>query len=537
MQHLVARDSSSATLVRAQFLMQLAMKTLQKEFYQILSSNRDHLDPETLSTRSSLDRRTSSVSDYVSDYDDEASVFSISEDEYRISETERVSMLAMDDLRAIAQCMICTGYGKECVKVYVVMRKSIVDEALYHLGVERFSFSQLQKLDWEVLELKIKTWLKAAKVAVRTLFHGERILCDHVFADGSGKRIAESCFADIAKDGAASLFGFPEMVAKCKKTPEKMFRTLDLYEAVSDLWPQIETIFSFESTSSIRLQAVTSMAKLAEAVRTMLTDFENAIQKEASKKPVPGGGIHPLTRYVMNYLTFLADYSGVLVDIIADLPQSPLPESYYRSPMRDENPPASDLSERIAWIILVVLCKLDGKAELYKDVPLSYLFLANNMQYVVVKVRKSNLGFLLGEEWLAQHESKVREYANKYERVAWSKAFASLPENPAAELPAEQARACFAKFNAAFHEACRKQSSWVVSDPKIREEIKGSIASKLEQKYSEFYKKNRVGSESVIKLLPGDIANHLSNILNGNGTGDSSHSSSTSSSSHRSNPR
>ncbi|XP_027348498.1 exocyst complex component EXO70H1-like [Abrus precatorius] len=507
MQYLVAQDSTSTSLVRPQFLMQLAMNTLEKEFYQILSSNREHLDPETVSARSSVDHRSS-----VSDCDDE-----ISENEFRVSETERVSMLAMADLKAIAECMISSGYGKECVKVYNVMRKSIVDEALYHLGVERLSFSQVQKMDWEVLEFKIKSWLNAVKVAVGTLFHGERILCDHVFAADSGKRIAESCFTEITKDGAASLFGFPEMVAKCKKTPEKMFRTLDLYEAISDHWPQIQHIFSFESTSNIRLQAVTSMAKLGEAVRTMLTDFETAIQKDSSKKPVPGGGVHPLTRYVMNYLTFLADYSGVLVDIIADLPQSPMPESYYRSPMREENTSASELSERIAWLILVVLCKLDGKAELYKDVALSYLFLANNMQYVVEKVRKSNLGFLLGEDWLEKHELKVGEYASKYERVGWSAVFSSLPENPAAE----KARACFLRFKAAFQEACKKQSSWIVSDPKLRDEIKASIASKLATKYSEFYEKNRVGSESVIRVLPDEIEKYLSDILYGNGIGDS----------------
>ncbi|KAG2397668.1 hypothetical protein LR48_Vigan1242s000100 [Vigna angularis] len=535
MQYFVAQDSTSATLVRAQFLMQLAMKTLQREFYQILSSNRDHLDPETVSARSSIDLR-SSVSEYVSDYDDEITA---SEDDFRISETERVSMLAMEDLKAIADCMISSGYGKECVQVYILMRKSIVDEALYHLGVEKLSLARVQKLDWEVLELKIKKWLNAVKVAVGTLFHGERILSDHVFSSNPEKRISESCFAEITKDGAVSLFGFPEMVAKCKKSPEKMFRTLDLYEAISDRWTRIESIFSFESTSAIRLQAITSMVKLGEAVRTMLTDFETAIQKDSSKTTVPGGGVHPLTRYVMNYLTFLADYSGVLVDIIPDLPQSPLPESYYRSPMRDENPPASELSEKIAWLILVVLCKLDGKAEFYKNVELSYLFLANNMQYVVSKVRRSNLGFLLGEEWLAKHELKVTEYASKYERVGWSKVFASLPENPAAEVKAEQARTHFMKFDAAFHETCRKQSSWVVSDPKLRDEIKGSIGSKLMQKYSEFYEKNRVGSKSFRFILPEDIEKNLSNILCGNGDSGSvsSHSSSTTSSSHRSNRR
>ncbi|KHN22005.1 hypothetical protein glysoja_008917 [Glycine soja] len=436
MQYLVAQDSTSSTLVRAQFLMQLAMKTLQKEFYQILSSNREHLDPETVSTRSSVDLR--SVSDYVSDYDDE---ISITEDEFRVSETERVSMLAMEDLKAIAECMISSGYGKECVKVYIVMRKSIVDEALYHLGVEKLNLSQVQKLDWEVLELKIKSWLKAVKVAVGTLFHGERILCDHVFAGEKNRGI--------------------------------MFR---------------------------------GNHQRRRRISFGISGNGGEVQEIAGKNVQDSGFSHRRNRslavvfsYVMNYLTFLADYSGVLVDIIADLPQSPLPESYYRSPMREENPPASELSERIAWIILVVLCKLDGKAELYKDVAHSYLFLANNMQYVVVKVRKSNLGFLLGEEWLAKHELKVREYTSKYESVGWSAVFSSLPENPAAELTAEQARACFVRFDAAFHEACKKQASWVVSDPKFRDEIKDSIASKLMQKYSVFFEKNRLVSHHTLR--------------------------------------
>ncbi|CAJ2654271.1 unnamed protein product [Trifolium pratense] len=526
MQYLVTRDSTSNALIKSQFLMQLAMKTLQKEFYQILSSNREYLDPETVSNRSSVDRRSSvSFSDYESEIE-------ISDDEFRgvgntISETERVSMLAMVDLKAIADCMISSGYGKECVKVYIVMRKSIVDEALYHLGVERLSFSQIQKMDWEVIELKIKTWLNAVKVAVGTLFHGERILCDDVFAESSRKRIAESCFAEITKEGAISLLTFPEMVGKCKKTPEKMFRTLDLYEAISDHLPQIQSIFSFESTSNVRLQAVTSMAKLAEAVKTMLTDFESAIQKDSSKKPITGGGVHPLTRYVINYITFLADYSGVLSDIIFDLPQSPLPESYYQSPMRGENNSSSDISDKIAWLILVVLCKLDGKAELYKDVALSYLFLANNMQYVVVKVRRSNLGFLLGEDWLTNHELKVKEYVSKFVRVGWNKVLSTLPENSTVDMPVEKVRESFVKFNAAFDAECRKQSSWVVTDPKLRDEIKGAIGSNLLAKYGGFYEMNRVGLESVIRYEPENVEGCLCNILYGVGDSGSvsSHSS------------
>ena len=94
-------------------------------------------------------------------------------------------------------------------------------------------------------------------------------------------------------------------------------------------------------------------------------DFKTAIQKDSSKASVPGGGVHPLTRYVMNYMTVLADYSGALVDIVVDWPlnlQTALTESYFGSPHElDESP----VSLRFAWLVLVLLCKLDDKAELY----------------------------------------------------------------------------------------------------------------------------------------------------------------------------
>ncbi|CAL0334070.1 unnamed protein product [Lupinus luteus] len=527
MMHLAAQDPNSKILVRSQLLMQLAMKTLEKEFYRILSSNKELLDSETVSNRSSTERRRS-----FSDNDDEIT----EDDEFRVHGYSNSETETMADLKAIADCMISSGYARECVKIYIIMRKSIVDEALYHLGVEKLSFSQVQKMEWEVVELKIKTWLNAVKAAVGTVFYGERILCDHIFSTASEKRVAESCFAEITREGAVLLFGFPEMVAKCKKTPEKLFKTLDLYEAISDNWPQIESIFSFESTSGVRTMAATSLLKLGDAVRAMLSEFESAIQKDSSKIPMPAGGIHPLTRYVMNYITFLADYSGVLGDIIADCPQSPLPETYYRSPMRDENPLVSDISERIAWMILVVLCKLDAKAKLYNDVALSYMFLANNMQYIVIKVRKSNLGFLLGEDWLAKHEAKVKEYLSKYKRVGWSKVLSSLPENPTAEMTAEQIRATFTSFNVTFKETCRKHSTWIVLDAKLRDEIKISIASKVVEKYREFYENHWFGSDPVNGLLPEDVTNYLSDILHGNGDsgGGSSHSSSTTASSNRS---
>ncbi|KAI3788119.1 hypothetical protein L2E82_00791 [Cichorium intybus] len=530
MNYFVSESASSEKIIHAQKLMQVAMKRLEKEFYQILSANRDVLDSESVSNRSPRARSSVSDDDDASEEDDR-----ISSSGNTVSDGERVSVseLAMADLKSVADCMISSGYAKECVRVYKIIRKSIVDETLYNLGVEKYSFNQINKMDWAVIEPKIKTWLHAEKVAVKSLFYGERILCDYVFS--SSDKIRESCFSDICKEQALTLFEFPELVAKSKKSMERMFRTLDLYTAISDQWPEIEMIFSFDSMAVVRTQAVTSLVKLGEAVRAMLTDFEAAIQKETSKTPFHGGGIHPLTRYVMNYLVFLSDYTVALSDILADWPlqiQSALPESYFSSSNSEE---LSSISARLAWLVLVLLCKIDASAELYKDVAQSYLFLVNNLNYIVSKVNSSNLKLLIGEDWLVKHEQKLKQYAANYERMAWSKVISSLPENPN-NLPTDVARDCFRRFNLEFTDACRKQATWVIPDSKMRDEIKISVAKKISPAYRTFYESYRDvfrGVDSVVRYAPDDLGNHLSDLFHGTGglgsTGTPSHSSSSSS--------
>ncbi|KAM7531810.1 hypothetical protein LguiB_035220 [Lonicera macranthoides] len=515
MHFFASENSSSEMLVRGQNLMQIAMKRLQKEFYQILSMNRAHLDPESVSARSSRASARSSTSDYEDD-EDEARIGD------SISEVEDASSIVMTDLRLIAECMISSGYGKECVKIYKVIRKSIIDEGIYRLGVEKVTSTHIHKMDWEVLDLRIKNWLNCVKIAMKTLFNGERILCDHVFA--SSDSIREACFTDISKEGASFLFGFPEIVAKSsKKFPGKVFRILDMYTAIASHWPEIDAIFSFESTAGIQSQALSSLIKIGESVRTALTEFESEIQKDKSKSLVAGAGIHNLTLESMNYLSLLADYSSVLSDILADTPppaMSSSPESYFDTSDSDDSqlPP---VSLRFAWLILVLLCKLDGKGRQYKDVSLSYLFLANNLQHVLSKVRTSNLKYLLGNDWLSKHEIKIKQFAANYERLAWGYVIESVPKDPKSVVSPEEVKECFRRFNAAFEQAHRKESECVVPDSKLRDEIKVSIARKLEAVYRGFYNTHRVtmGRQrnvlNVVRYAPEDLGNYLSDLYFG----------------------
>ncbi|KAG2323987.1 hypothetical protein Bca52824_006715 [Brassica carinata] len=212
----------------------------------------------------------------------------------------------------------------------------------------------------------------------------------------------------------------------------------------------------------------------------MMIQFQSSITKESSKSPIPGGGVHQLTRYVMNFIVFLADYSDSLTAIIKDKESSlPLPEDYYNSSSNNEENPGnaggSPMAARLAWLILVLLCKIDAKSRLYSDAALSYLFLANNLHYVLIKVRTSNLKVILGDDWVANHEVKVTQYLEKYEKMAWGDVIASVPRDSTAEAKAEEA---LRRFNEAFEEAYKKHKTWVIPDPKLRGEIKASIGAR-----------------------------------------------------------
>ncbi|KAI6671149.1 hypothetical protein NL676_006034 [Syzygium grande] len=535
MLHCIGEDSNSGGITRAHELLQIAVRRLSKEFHQILSSHLPYPDhAESVSSRSSQTSTLSSVSDFEYESEDELPT-KRSAAEPVMQEEERVPNAAVSNLKAIADCMIDCGYGKECIEVYKIVRKSVVDEELYHLGFERpIDPWKMQKMDWEVLEVKVTSWLSAAKPAVQTLFYGEKVLCDQVFIAASAS-FRESVFSHVAQDAALALFGFAEGAAKAiKRSPERIFHLLDLYQAVANLWPDINSIFSSTVMSAVRSHAINSLIKLGEAVRVTLGNFESAMQKDSSKQSaVPSGGVHPLTRYVMSYLALLADYGGVLTDILADWPVggSPkhlgFPGSYFASCDSAASVAAGDskASAIFAWLVLVLLCKLDVKAERYKDVALSYLFLANNLQYVVDKVARSNLRHLLGEHWVEKHESKVKLYASNYERMGWSKVF-SLLADLTVKISSGQAKESLRKFNAALEEVQAKQAGWTVPDQKLRDEIASSLAEKLVPAYRRLYDSCPRG-DSVVKFAPDDLDNYLAGMLRAAGAGGGSASVST----------
>ncbi|KAJ1697506.1 hypothetical protein LUZ63_006018 [Rhynchospora breviuscula] len=404
------------------------------------------------------------------------------------------------DACSIAETMLATGYGEECVSTYQSMRQSNLKSQMVRLRFDQSSNQPkvIRKLKWEILERHIKSWTDIAPVVVQSC-SDEHQLCHEIFAV-SPESVRNSIFSTITCDMALSFLTFPETVAVyLKPSPEKLFRLLDMYVVLSDLLPDIESMFGSEPARFVRSQAISSLDKLLKAIRSVVSEFELAIQKDPLKSSaVRGGAIHPLTRYVMNYLAYLSDFEHSLDEILIDLPPDCKSSFFEQANLAD----GSILSVTIAWILFVLLCKIDSKAETYSDAALSYLFLANNLQYIMKKIQGCHLKKILGDDWVNEHSTKARRFMDGHVRSGWADMSALLPAHNEDD-DIERLR----KFEMNFEKAMQERKDWVIADAAMREEVRLTVEAMLVPMYRGWYRSHN--NFVAVKFTPEDVKKRI----------------------------
>ncbi|XP_078181435.1 uncharacterized protein LOC144575195 [Carex rostrata] len=401
--------------------------------------------------------------------------------------------------RSISQTMLSAGYGNECVSAYQSIRRSRVTSQMVQLRFDQSANQPkaIRKLKWEILDRQIKSWTDIAPVVVQSICSDEKQLCDEIFAM-SPESVRNSIFSSIACDTALRFLSFPETVAvHLEHSPEKLFRLLDMYAVLSNLLPDIELIFGFEPDSSVRSQATLSLAKLSEAIRVVISNFELAIQKDPIKSSgVPGGAIHPLTRYVMNYLVYLSDFDLYLHEILVKLPPNCSSSFFEISDKLKNN--GSVVSVTIAWILFILLCKIDSKAEAYSNAALSYLFLANNLRYITIKVQSSRLKGILSDEWMNEHSTKAHQFIEGHVRSGWAHMAAMLcTKNGTEEVERVQ------EFEMAFEKAMEERKNWAIADVAMRDEVRLMVEAMLVPEYCRWYRTHK--DFGTVRFSPEDV--------------------------------
>ncbi|KAF8769333.1 hypothetical protein HU200_006851 [Digitaria exilis] len=418
-------------------------------------------------------------------------------------------------LSKLAQQLVQAGCQQQCSEIYSEARASALESSLKNLGVEKLSKDEVQKMPWEILESKIGNWIHFMRIAVKLLFAGERQLCDQVFECSQSLR--DKCFAAITKNSLATLLSFGEAIAMSKRSPEKLFVLLDMYEIMCELQTEIDTIFVGESCSQMRDSALSLTKCLAQTAQKTFSDFEEAVEKDATKNIHTDGTVHPLTSYVINYVKFLFDYQSTLKQLFQEF--------------KKDDGTGSELAAVTMKIMQALQNNLDAKAKQYKDPALMHIFLMNNIHYIVKSVRRSEAKDLLGDDWIQRHRRIVQQNANQYRRIAWSKGQGLTSSGGSGQVGSEGSNSSgasraavkerFRSFNVLFEEIYQKQCSWSVPDTELRESLRLAVAEILLPAYRSFIKRfgplieNSKAPGKYVKHTPEQLELLLGNLFEG----------------------
>ncbi|CAI0396816.1 unnamed protein product [Linum tenue] len=422
------------------------------------------------------------------------------------------------NLSNIASQMIAGGYESECCQVYMIVRRHALDETLIQSGFEKISIDDVQKMAWENLEREIPIMTSIIKECASVHFPKEHKLVHSVFSNYPSLSI--SLFSNLSRGILIQFLNFAEGVAMSKRSTEKLFKFLDMYETLRDGFAAIEGLYPEESESELKTEATTVKGRIGEAAINIFSDLEHSIKNDHGKTPVPGGAVHPLTRYTMNYLKYAFEYKSTLENVFRD--HSKIERADSTSRPSNQSPFAGQLARIMDFLDQ----NLESKSQLYRDVSLCCIFMMNNGRYILQKIKSSpEIHCVMGDPWCRRKSSDLRNYHKGYQRETWSKLLGCLAQEGVqvhGKVSKTVLKERFKNFNIMFDEIHRTQSQWVVSDEQLQSELRVSIAAVVIPAYraflgrfSQYFTPGRQ-YEKYVKYQAEDIENCVEELFEGN---------------------
>ncbi|XP_031248123.1 exocyst complex component EXO70E2 [Pistacia vera] len=502
-------------LSRADSALQMTMLRLEEQLIHILVQHKQYFEPEYVSFHSYQD--VVYDESYVSVEDESSDESSRRVNSGRVSGEYIVDLIkphVIPDIKTIVNVMFGANYDQEFCEAYVGVRKDALTEYFVILELEKISIEDVLKMNWRTLSSEIKKWNWAMKIIIRVYLASEKNLCNKIL--GEYGTISSFCFVEIAKASLICLLNFGEAVAMSSVQPEKLFRLLDMYEVLEDLLSDIDGLLYEEAGSYIRIEFHELLRKLGYSAKATFSELQIAIASNTSIKPFPKGGIHPLTRYVMNYIKTLTLYDESLNLLLLDQ------DSDHSNPVLEtanEQDASSvtfcPLACHLRSVTSALQCNLFDKSKLYKEEGLRHIFLMNNIHYMVDKVKGSDLRLFFGDEWIRKHNGKFQQHAKSYERATWSSVLSFIRDCPHSNTffkatPKERCRG----FNLAFEEVYKSQTQWSIPDSQLKEDLRISSSLKVIHAYRTFLGRNHI-SDKYIKYSVDDLESLLLDLFVG----------------------
>lgn len=248
----------------------------------------------------------------------------------------------------------------------------------------------------------------------------------------------------------------------------------------------------------------------------MFWEFGLQIEGNSDGLPPPQDGSVPkLVRYAINYLKYLVTetYSGPMAKVLQT-------EQVWKAGILSK--PESDedlLRDAVSNIMEALQRNVESKRGRYKEKILPHVFAMNTYWYIYMRTRNTELGKLLGEQYLKKEYKVVaEESAYLYQKQAWGPLVRLLEAK--ADDPSNKTRASarVEAFLKGSEEAAQKhRSSYAIPDADLREQIKEATAKLVVPAYAEYLSAHGPALKEGSYARAESIQELLSQVFDGSG--------------------
>eukprot|EP00897_Mesotaenium_endlicherianum_P006662 jgi/Mesen1/6023/ME000306S05277 len=186
-------------------------------------------------------------------------------------------------LRKMVKHLDIGGAALQCADAYRIVRAATLGPAMEGLQVKEIAPAALEDMPWSALGPAMKAWVQHMFIVVRVVLAGEQQLFEVILQDLQQLADKERCFADIVRSCTANqvvmlLLRNVKTIALGKRQPEQLFSLLDMYNAIDELWPEVQHVFCAPEFALLRKEFHDMRQPLALAVMATFDEFQSILE-------------------------------------------------------------------------------------------------------------------------------------------------------------------------------------------------------------------------------------------------------------------
>lgn len=378
---------------------------------------------------------------------------------------------------------------------------------------------EIDDMEWENLETATALWIQHFELSVKTVLLSEKKLCKQVLSGIMDGIIWIECFVKIADKIMAVFFRFGEGVARSSKEPQKLFKLLDMFDSLENLKTTFSEVFEGEAGADIcsRFRELTKL--LVHASSQVFWQFGLQIEGNQDVFPAPlDASIPKLVRYAINYLKYLAteSYSVPMAKVLQT--EQIWKAGFLSQPETDENL----LKDAISSVMEALRRYVELKKSRCRDKILSHVFAMNTYWYIYMRSRNSELGKLLGEQWMKKkYKIIAEEAAYLYQKQAWGTLVKWLEKEELNRQTSKDSlgavvRGKMEAFLEGFDEMSNKHRSYyTIPDADLRMQLMEATVKIVVTAYTEFLTAHSHVLQSKSYPAPDTIQTMVGQLFNG----------------------